>query len=180
MPSSPNNWRNNAIRARFLPSLCIPTVRVESGFGHCGITRHSVHYANKITIERQLPSKMSVISNNYEPGVASARAATCKENACIPSFLISKLVMVRVWSVFFWVAYARFASTRREDGMSLLFFADVGKKDDFNRLFLFLRGTGLPLLVWGSIYYFSNSNFLKRKAFHNWTYLKEWKWKGRK
>ena len=66
--------------------------------------------------------------------------------------------------LFFWVAYALFASVRREDGMSLLFFADVGKKDHFNRVFVFLRGTGLPLLVWGLIWTFFQIKLLKRKA----------------
>ena len=71
-----------------------------------------------------------------------------------------------------------FASVRRKHGMPFLFFADVGKKDHFIRLFVFLRGTGLPF--WFEVWF---DCFFQLKHFGTGnlsTCMKEWKWQERK
>ena len=116
MPSYPNNsnnsW-NDAIRAHclpyFLPSLYASprfTVRVESGFGHCGTNRHTLHFANKITNERQLPSKMSVVAIMSQDLQVHGQLQE-KKTHVYRRFWFSKLkiacvflLMVLVWSDF--------------------------------------------------------------------------------
>ena len=82
------------------------TVRVESGFGHCGTNRHTLHFANKITNERQLPSKMSVVAIMSQELQVHGQLQE-KKTHVYRRFWFSKLkiacvflLMVLVWSDF--------------------------------------------------------------------------------